>query len=287
MHMPNYSMRVAFLLITYTNPEQTLRLINKLQHPDFDFYIHLDAKVDLQTHAVFLNMPQVYFIKNRVDVKWAGFSTVQAMLNSMEEIIAANEPYDFVHLMSGQDYPIKSTRFIHRFFEQHKGKEFVHALHFYTEWLEAVPRIEEYHLTDYSIPGKYKLQWLMNKVLGKRKPPMNYEFYGKSMFWTLSLPACKYVVALFNSNKRFKRFVKLTWAPDEFIIPTIIMNSPFRHNAVRENLLFVDMPEGTSHPKWLGVEDFPRLQNSPKLFARKFKLEQNPEIFDMLDWLTR
>lgn len=38
-------------------------------------------------------------------------------------------PYAYYHLLSGQDLPIKSQDYIHQFFEEHQGKEFVGINH--------------------------------------------------------------------------------------------------------------------------------------------------------------
>src|SRR5436853_5728750 len=105
-------MRVAHLLITYTHPLQTECLIRKLWHEQFDFYIHLDTKVEIETHRNLRKIPNVYFIKNRIKVRWAGFSMVEAIFNSIMEIITSGRNYDYINLMSGQDYPIKTTPFI-------------------------------------------------------------------------------------------------------------------------------------------------------------------------------
>ena len=34
--------------------------------------------------------------------------------------------YDYYHLISGMDLPIKTQKEIHEFFENNKGKEFIH-----------------------------------------------------------------------------------------------------------------------------------------------------------------
>src|ERR1700759_3410014 len=99
-------MRVAHLVITYTNPLQTERMIRRMQHPSFDFYIHVDKKIDIAGHQFLSKIPNVYLIKDRVNVRWAGYSTVDATLRSSREILRTGKKYDFIHLMSGQDYPI-------------------------------------------------------------------------------------------------------------------------------------------------------------------------------------
>src|ERR1700712_273908 len=97
---PIIIMRFACLIVTYTSAKQTLRLIRKLDNGDFDFYIHLDKKVDMETHRELFKIPNVYFIKDRVDVKWAGFSTVQAAFNGIKQIAASGIFYDFVNLIT-------------------------------------------------------------------------------------------------------------------------------------------------------------------------------------------
>ncbi|MFX6965378.1 beta-1,6-N-acetylglucosaminyltransferase, partial [Acinetobacter baumannii] len=77
----------------------------RMQHPDFDFYVHVDAKLPISSHKALTAMPNVYLIKNRIKVQWAAFSTVQATFNSLHEILNSARSYDFISLMSGQDYP--------------------------------------------------------------------------------------------------------------------------------------------------------------------------------------
>src|SRR5882724_11649229 len=102
-------MRLAHLIITYTNPSQTERMIRRMQHPDFDFYIHADKKIDIRPYLFLANIQQVYLIHNRVDVVWGGYATVETTLQCTKEIFATGREYDYIHLMSGQDYPIKSA----------------------------------------------------------------------------------------------------------------------------------------------------------------------------------
>ena len=69
-------MRIAHLIITYTNPVQTERMIRRMQHPDFDFYIHLDKKVDIGPHLFLANIPQVQHLpKAWCTFTISGFST--------------------------------------------------------------------------------------------------------------------------------------------------------------------------------------------------------------------
>ena len=108
-------MKVACLIITYTSAAQTLRMVNKLSNGQFDFYIHLDKKIPLDTHSALAGLPNVFFITERVDVQWGTFSSIRATVNGLKQIEASGIAYDYVNLMSGQDYPIKSADYILNF----------------------------------------------------------------------------------------------------------------------------------------------------------------------------
>ena len=62
------------------------------------------------------------FIKKRVIVHWGGYNLVQAILNSIEEIIQSNNKPDLVILLSGMDYPIKKISFIKLYLKENKEK---------------------------------------------------------------------------------------------------------------------------------------------------------------------
>ena len=276
-------MRVAHLVITYTNPLQTERMIRRMQHPGFDFYIHVDKKMDIQSHLFLAKIPNVYLIQDRVNVVWGGYNTIDATIRSVKEIFKSGKRYDYIHLMSGQDYPIKTASQIHDFFIDNNGKEFMQFEHF-DEWAdESYPRIREYHLTNYNFPGRYYVQWLMNKCLPVRKSPIEMEFYGSSMFWALTSNCLKYIVDLMDSNAAFRRFLKFTWGSDEFIFQTLVLNSVFKANAVNNNLLFLDRIKGAAHPNILTASHLKALTDSDKLFARKFDLAKDTVILNSID----
>ncbi len=77
--------------------------------------------------------------------------------------------------------------------------------------------------------------------------------------------------------------MKYTWGADEFLIPTIVMNSPFAEKTLNDNLRYIDWSEGGSNPKVFTVKDFTALKNSDKLIARKFDCLLDCEILNAID----
>ncbi len=276
-------MKFAIIIVTYTSPNQTKRLISSLNNGDFDFYIHLDIKVDLETHRELFDMPNVYFIKKRIDIRWAGYTTAEAALNSLREINATGKKYDFISLISGQDYPIKSAAYISDFLRSNTGKEFMSFKYFNTEWTEAKARVEKYHFNDFNFRGRHRLEQAVNFIAPKRKFPGNMELCGKETFWTLSQDCAMYVVEYLDSHPKLRRFLRFTWGSDEFIFQTIIMHSHFKSQVVNNNYRYINWPPVGSRPNIFVTADFDRIMASDGIFGRKFDINTDENIFNLLD----
>jgi hypothetical protein len=102
------------------------------------------------------------------------------------------------------------------------------------------------------------------------------------------------IVDRVNEDPRVARFFRRTWIPDELLLPSLAMASPFR-DEVRDDNLWFSRWTGGAHPQALGIDDFDELAaaserggsqggRSPvKLFARKFPADGPTDILDRLD----
>ena len=279
-------MKIAHIILAHAQPYQLQKLVNKLAHPDADCYIHVDAKKSISEFAALQQAPNVYFIHHRVKVTWGSYSIVQATLNSFEQIVSSGIQYDYVNLLSGQDYPLHEASFIHQYFALHRGKQFMEFYSIYDVWQEAIGRIARYHLVNYELPGKYKMEQLINKVMPVRRMPNSLEPVGRSQWFTITLPAVKYILHYLHDYAGVVRFFKFTWAPDEFIFQTILYNSPFAEDMVNDNLRYIDWSEGKPSPKTLTIDDLPVLEQSDCLYARKVNMQTDAVLVDALDALT-
>lgn len=276
--------KIAHIILAHNNPEQLLRLIGRLQHPDADVYIHLDGKAGIGAFAAILKIPNVYFIQSRVKVYWGSYSIIQATINSFTEILAAKKNYAYINLLSGNDYPIKSTAQIHEFFNRHPGRIFMEYVTTDSDWWHSIKtRVTQYHLTDFHFPACYYVQVLLNKIMPERKAPASLQFVGRSQWLTLTSDAAQYVVDYLRDNPKIRQFFRLTWGADEILIHTILYNSPFKDKIENNNYRYIDWSEKKASPKTLNMADADMLVNSPCLFARKFDLAGEPEIFNYLD----
>ena len=148
-------MRMAHLIMAYKDPNQIERLVRALRHESFDFYIHVDKKIAIKDFEYLTAIENVFFVTERTKVNWAGYSFTQSILNCVEEILKV-KPYDFINLLSGQDYPIKPTQTIYDFFKNNIGKSFIAYDDPNSKWWQnAIHRIEKYHLTNFDFKGRF------------------------------------------------------------------------------------------------------------------------------------
>ena len=277
---------MAFIVMVYKDPSQVERFIRRMNHPSLDFYIHVDKKIDIEPFLYLKNLRNVYFVEHRWEIIWASFRFTWALIQCVKQALDSGRKYDFVGSFSSQDYPIQpvevivdyySSRLSYSFFSIEENDSFW--------WSHAITRINKYHLTNYKFPGRYKIQYLLNKILPQRTFPFFKELYGgpRATWWTMSVDCANYVVEYLINNKKLQKFAKYTWGCDEFLIQTIVMNSKHKGKVINDSGRYIDWSKGGSNPKILTDEDFDKITSSNKLFARKFDIKVDTKILDRID----
>lgn len=275
--------KIAHLILAHSQPAQVARLVKILAHSDAYFFLHIDKKVAIADFEGVLPKERVYFVEKRETVGWGAYSIVQATINGLKAIASSGLDIGYINLLSGSDYPLKRADEIHDFFQKQNGKNFLEFQSVTTQWTEAIPRLTQYHLTNYDFPGKYFVQKWMNKLLPARKMPDNLIPVGKSQWLSITMDAARHILDYLQSHPEVVYFFKHTWAPDEIIFQTILYNSHFRDKMVNDNLRFIQWKDGKASPETLTVKDQAKLLNTKALFARKFDMRSQPEILDQLD----
>ncbi|OLY91854.1 Core-2/I-Branching enzyme [Cnuella takakiae] len=279
--------RIAHLITTYKCPVQLERLVDALAHKDAACFIHVDGNVSLSEYLFLEKKDGVRLIKNRKRVVWGGYSFTEAILNSIEEIANSESKFDYINLLSSQDYPIKPIEEFVQFLTVHKGYSFIayEGEDSSKWWKESTSRIYAYNLNDFKFRGKYFIQQVLNTFLPLRKFPMLGKLYGSSCatWWTMDMACASYVLSFINSNKKLTRYMKFTWGADEFLLPSIVMNSPFAKLTLNNNLRYIDWSEGGSNPKILGMKDLPSIKRSDNFFARKFDILIDEKVLTAID----
>jgi hypothetical protein len=290
-------MRIAYLILAHKNPMQLKRLINVLRCDTDTFYIHIDAKVNLDAFKFLEGLDNVHLIKKRVDIHWGAYSMVKATLNGLEEIVQSDTGCDYVSLISGQDYPIKNNKEIHEFLELNKGKEYLYFIKLPTWELPygGMDRVEYYYNYDNEVyhSNEYEIEMKVRGI--KRKFIEGMIPYHGSQWWSLTIQCVNYILELINNNKDIINFYRYSKFPDEQFFQTVIMNSPFSDKTVCDNLRLICWPsfnwkevdwyKNPPHPLTLTVKDFNSIKKSQKFYARKLDEDVDADILDLIDTL--
>jgi hypothetical protein len=223
-----------------------------------------------------VSVPRVRFLPRHVS-HWGGFGHVLATLKGLEDVFERELPFDYVVLLTGQDYPLRSADSIERFLDDANGRSFMNHWPLpYAPWGSrgGLDRLEDWHFITH-------LRFHLALPL-RRRLPNGLVPWGGGAYWCLSRAVAEYIHGFVRKNRAYVDFFEHVLIPDELFFQTIVLNSPLRESIVNENLRFIDWSREPA-PAILRVTDFPQLVASGKLFARKFDATVDPMILDMLD----
>lgn len=329
-------MKLAYIILAHKNAKQVKRLVDALNDEGVTFVVHIsktsENKFYKEIVEIFQNHSNLYFCK-REDGTHNHFGIVKGTINAIRFLIDKKIPFDYLSLISGQDYPIKSKKEIKDFFEKNAGKEFIQYWPMFpdenSEFYKNHPwgdnrqlyRIDRYHIKFckkkqsipellttrlishsfidtlkifiYESPKYYRekrwkeefLLFMLSRILpNRRKTPKEFEFFGGKTWWSFTEKSAAYILRFYDKNKKFNSFFKYTLIPDEMYFQTLLLNSPFKEKIENNYLREIEWEGGDgTHPIIFTKKDIERLKNSKNLFARKFDLDIDPDIFDLID----
>ncbi len=284
----------AYLILAHKNFGQLRKLIELLDHPRNDIFVHVDAKaVDFRPEEWrdVTRRSQLHILPRRISVNWGGVSIMRSELALLKASTGADR-YDYYHLLSGMDLPIKSQDEVHKFFDTHKGYEFINLWEFKkSTW----SRFRYYSIFPEG-EGKFRTR-IVNHIFKGLQMAVGYqinrdvEFRFGSQWFSITDGLARYVV---EHENWLERVFRHTTTCDEIFLPTLVGNSPFRDKLFvtdpvqnqREvnlaNMRFIDWTRGESirHPWTFREDDMELLESVPHLWARKFDETVDAGIID-------
>ena len=317
-------MRIAFLILSHRAPEQLLRLLTTLrrQLPDSPLVVHHDKfRADLDAAALDL-LGDVHVLTSDQPVTWGDFSLVDVCWRSMAWM-ALHIEFDWVIVLSAQDYPIKPLVGLADAIAQ-TGADALMSAAPINDLPNAVDRRNRrrrylYQYCDararwpvasvrgrlwanlrqcFALPADvfnnvqpyfqlYKLPDRMPWRLGRvsRSTPFTSDApcWFGSVWYGLSRKAVDYLITFTQGNPQFAEYYRHTVCPDESATATVICNAPDLR-VEQCALHYVRWTRPRSgHPDMLGIEDLADLLSAPGYFARKFDMTVDSAVLDKLD----
>ncbi|CDN75279.1 beta-1,6-N-acetylglucosaminyltransferase [Elizabethkingia anophelis] len=271
-------MKHAYLILAHNEFDILKCLLQCLDDKRNDIFIHFDYKLtqipELQTKYA-----NLFIIENRIDVRWGDVSVVEAEY-VLFEAASRQGSYAYYHLLSGVDMPLKSQDYIHNFFSENNGKEFIG---FYQEDAEKEIdcKVNRFHLFSKYFRSQNNLSFLLTKSLRFAFLKFQYLFgirrnkkisFKKGTQWiSITDSFVKYVI---SKKDNVLKIYQNTFCSDEIFIQTLCWNSSFMDK------IFNYRNEGDGCMRMIGWKDgvlydwenkdYNILIVSRYLFARKF-----------------
>lgn len=277
--------RHAYLIAAHNQIELLKILLELIDDESNDIYIHIDKKFkEFNSDSIMsiVKKSKIYFIKRR-NVSWGGFSQIQLEIDLLKE--AVKQKYEYYHLISGVDLPLKTPREIIDFFNQNKGKEFVSFDEIKKEDLNY--RIGQYRFFQDIYGNKKNILFIIDSISTriqkflkiKRKIFDEQKLKKGSNWFSITNDLA---LAIVKSEKNIKDNYKYSRCCDEIFLQTFIYNSIFKENLYYDekkknsNKRHIDFKRG--NPYVYRVSDFSELINSNDIFARKFDYTKDKDI---------
>lgn len=275
-------MRLAYLILAHQLPEQVIRLVQRLLEPDATFLIHIDRKLDDHSFVAMkrtLAASNVHFLPRHL-CHWATFSIVRATNAGIRAVVEGNHRFDYLILLSGQDYPIKPVSQVKRTLREAGGRSFLHHVPLpKSDWRDGGwNRIEQWFF-----PPQRRYRWAeryLNRWLVPRRFPRGLRPFAGAQFWCLSEEAARYVHRFTVENPRVVRFFHHVFSPDEMYFQTVLANSPLKSHLINDTLHFLEWHRPGAV---LDSGDLGNLRSTYHLFARKFDVRVDARVLDLID----
>ena len=291
-------MRIVYILLAHRLPEQSVRLVRRLNTDGTTFLIHVDRTASSGIYqriaGPLSEYANVSFLSNRYVIRKAQFGHVRAPLEAFRLIGERGLDYDYAVLLTGQDYPIKSNHEIQKALRERKGQSLIRY------WSTDSPEFQNRIIYWHFFIGGLQLAFpkadmfprrMLNRpwnVLAKMMPfrrrfPQGFTpFYG-SAYWCLERESVEYIDEFARHHAGFVRFFRRVKYSSEAFFQTVLVNSPLKGRLVNDHLRFIDWSRPELGPAVLGMNDFERFMGTDRLFARKFDTTVDARVLDAID----
>lgn len=284
-------MRFLYLILAHRDLEQLRALIARLlrDDPGDAVILHFDARsaVTDDELARFADAfdGRVTLVR-RVPIWWGHPSICEAELALLEA--ASAHAFDHAHLLSGQDWPIRTREKIVASvaagvsYVSFEG-DMAHRMnnhHFDTRWSAPTlpPTAALYHGKRMLNKASRGYDALLTKLGRARTCPVGPEWKKGWQWWSLAPDAVAYVMPRLRALIRSGR-LRWTVCSDEHVIQTLLFHSPFAGTLQPYRRLV--LWDGGDSPRTLERTDLPAIRSSDAWFARKFDRSRDPFFLDL------
>lgn len=276
----------AFIITAYHNEdllERNLRLFAK----SFRCFVHIDSSSSMNNQRCLSRLNDIENVRvvSKYKINWGSYLHMMAILDLLKMALEDTE-ITRAHIISGEDFPIKSVAEFIQFFEQeNRYKNFIELTDI-SEMPEMRLRYEKYHFQHIfnrksdNIFIKYAdkiIRQMQYHVPFKRKIRFRY----KGLVWS-SLSREGVIQIMEYITPSMIKELKYCETAEEFMVQNALMASELKETVVTDKLRFDDWSDCLMGPKVLTIENYNSIKETNAFFARKIQWHSGNEKVDKL-----
>ncbi len=289
----------AYLVMAHHQFEILEKTLQMLDDSRNDFFIHIDKKAknfDRKLLESKVRKSKIFFV-DRMKVNWGGYSQIACELLLLKAAVSEG-CYDYYHLISGVDLPIKPKEKILAFFDENRGTEFISFTEAGKQMKnDSLERISHYHLffdspfqrNGFIFRQLERVSMAIQSVLHINRLKHAEIQYAKGANWFSITDALAHDIL--EKEEWIRRNFRYSRCGDELFLQTLVYNSKFlsetyfmkQHMELDDYhavLRLIDWQRG--EPYVWRMEDYDQLITSDYLFARKFDLDTDNIVVDAI-----
>lgn len=313
-------MQITYLLLVHKSPIQMKRLIEALRYEDACFCIHVDKKSDIKKfNDVVPQGDGVYYVDDdkRVDGRWGDLSMVEAAFETMRLALSLSREGHFV-LLSGQDYPIRSNKYIKEFLSRHERNNFISIFDVpdpkkttenggyerFITWTYDCHNPKDGRMKAKIQPLSFRLKTIGGFIrlalyrptllpeaiahwFKKRHYPEGLAMVFNEFWCVFTKEVVEKLLQIYNERKDVREYYRFTHIPEETLFGSILCSDKKLRDSILPMCHYIDWDVSINgSPKTLQEEDMVKMEmamnkNPHILFARKF--DEGSQILDIID----
>jgi hypothetical protein len=281
----------AVCITAYKDYPALRRLVTRLDRGFFRIFIHIDKAGEIGS-AERVELERLgATVMSRHRIRWGSISHLDAILDLLREAVRG-DGLDYVHLISGQDYPLAGPQ---EFERRCDGRIFMNFEHFDHVSADVRERHELWNVfaslqTGTRVAnGLYRCldgpsRWIQKRLGLRRSRFGPFATVYKGIVW-MSLPM-KAARQLLEDPAAagFHRAVRTTYVAEEIFFQTYFLNSDLSASVVNDDLRYTDWHyRNGSIPAYLDESDLDPMLRAEALFARKVSSDISATLLDQID----
>lgn len=264
----NHMKKHALLIQSHQDISYFIKLA-KIQ-PSVNFYVHVDAKSDYFPDAETAQLANVFLLKDRITVRWGGFSQIEATLKLFETAFA-NEDNAYFHLVSGEDVVLQPFEVIEKQWQQRFDFQAMMTCEIAPQYAYRFIMDSPHADSDWQRQLTGKIITKLQQGVAKIKPYHSPIYFG-SQWFSVTREDWEKIVPF---TDEYSDFFRHKLVPDEHFFQTLITekltNQIRLSNNNRRQIIFDKNVNNGNSPIYLDLLKLERAKFDGYWFARKVK----------------